>query len=576
MSTLQNGRVGTSCVNAQETYQYNKRLQPWVISLAAAGSTGYCRVYNYFTGTWTPPSSCPRVGSAPPTGTTDNGDVMGYWYQDGALSTASHKLSYSYDSLNRLGTAVATDLSDNTLWSQTYTYDRWGNMSCSGTGLCTSMSYNASNNNQLSSVGLASVTYDAAGNLTQDSSSVPPHSYQWDAEGHIRSIDSGTTANMTFNALGWRVYRSNAARSYWVDPQGRLLGGYWGQWNAAVPLGGRTLAEYASGSNETLYFDHPNALGSEEQWTNWAGSYAGEVQFYPWGAKWGDTTNGNLYHYFASLQLYDPEVDGYQPPNRYEIPRLGRWLTPDPLAGDITNPQSLNLYAYVMNNPTTFSDPLGLGGDDNCTWDPSTNPLTCPKPPPEETSQSNQPNVDWTTGASPDGGAGGGPGGSAINVLQRAKNTLCSALPQGRVTSLNGGIGEIGGQNGSLSLVINYNSGQVSGFATGGVQAGWNGIAQASVSTGFIYGELGSNNSGYSGRFTGGSLSGATFGVFGSFGKGVQVYGASLGASMTGGLTFGLSRTATSNPVPLGSALTNPLSTPLDQALTLARKAACQ
>ncbi len=377
VSQLVNGCVGTQCVNAQETYTYNNRLQPWMIELGKPGGgsntyASYCLVYNYFS-TWTPPTSCPDPSSVPTTGTTNNGNVMGYWYKDVPLSTANHKLSYGYDSLNRLGTAVATDLSNNVLWSQTYTYDRWGNMSCSGTGLCTSMSYNASNNNQISSVGLASVTYDAAGNLMQDSSSVPPHSYQWDAEGHIISIDGGSTASMTFNALGWRVYRTNGTRSYWVDPQGRFLGGYWGQWNAAIPFGGRTLAEDTNGTTGPLYFDHPNALGSEEQWTNWAGSYAGEVQFYPWGAKWGDTTNGNVFQYFASLQWYDPEVDGYQPPNRYEIPRLGRWLTPDPLAGDITNPQSLNRYAYALNNPCSMTDPLGL---DACGFNVSINNQT--------------------------------------------------------------------------------------------------------------------------------------------------------------------------------------------------------
>jgi hypothetical protein len=38
----------------------------------------------------------------------------------------------------------------------------------------------------------------------------------------------------------------------------------------------------------------------------------------------------------------------------------GHWLSPDPLAGDISNPQSLNRYAYVLDNPTTLTDPLGL------------------------------------------------------------------------------------------------------------------------------------------------------------------------------------------------------------------------
>src|SRR5579875_1349592 len=44
----------------------------------------------------------------------------------------------------------------------------------------------------------------------------------------------------------------------------------------------------------------------------------------------------------------------------------GRWLSPDPLGGDITNPQSLNRYAYALNNPTTLVDPLGLDAT-NCT-----------------------------------------------------------------------------------------------------------------------------------------------------------------------------------------------------------------
>ena len=41
-----------------------------------------------------------------------------------------------------------------------------------------------------------------------------------------------------------------------------------------------------------------------------------------------------------------------------------RWLTPDPMAGDILNPQSLNRYvpeSGMLNNPVNFTDLLGLG-----------------------------------------------------------------------------------------------------------------------------------------------------------------------------------------------------------------------
>ncbi len=42
---------------------------------------------------------------------------------------------------------------------------------------------------------------------------------------------------------------------------------------------------------------------------------------------------------------------------------MGRFLSPDPSAlayADPTNPQSLNLYSYVLNNPLTNIDPTGL------------------------------------------------------------------------------------------------------------------------------------------------------------------------------------------------------------------------
>ena len=45
---------------------------------------------------------------------------------------------------------------------------------------------------------------------------------------------------------------------------------------------------------------------------------------------------------------------------RYHISRLGRFNGPDPIAGSPADPQSLNRYAYVRNDPTNLIDPLGL------------------------------------------------------------------------------------------------------------------------------------------------------------------------------------------------------------------------
>lgn len=52
---------------------------------------------------------------------------------------------------------------------------------------------------------------------------------------------------------------------------------------------------------------------------------------------------------------------------RYYESSMGRFTTPDPSGlyfADPTNPQSLNLYEYALNDPLRFIDPHGL---DNCT-----------------------------------------------------------------------------------------------------------------------------------------------------------------------------------------------------------------
>jgi len=49
----------------------------------------------------------------------------------------------------------------------------------------------------------------------------------------------------------------------------------------------------------------------------------------------------------------------------------GRWLAPDSYLGsyDVTNPQSMNRYVYVLNNPTSLVDPSGLEDEQACGSD---------------------------------------------------------------------------------------------------------------------------------------------------------------------------------------------------------------
>jgi len=66
-------------------------------------------------------------------------------------------------------------------------------------------------------------TYGPQGYMTNDTA----HTYAYDAEGHVRSIDGGTTLKESYNALGWRVEAINCCGTvdYVHDAAGNMVGG---------------------------------------------------------------------------------------------------------------------------------------------------------------------------------------------------------------------------------------------------------------------------------------------------------------------------------------------------------------
>jgi RHS repeat-associated protein len=197
------------------------------------------------------------------------------------------------------------------------------------------------------------------------------YTYQWDAEGRLISVNSGVDRSYVYNALGREVewHGDGRVSEDLTDLAGHYLGSVdpsSGAWTGERIPGSRIyLAWYVNGG--TTFF-HYNALGSSMMNTHQDGNtVSNDVLFYPWGQMWASPVN-DYFQFFGNIEGWDWEIGEGVTPNRYYPNYQGRWLSPDPLAGDISNPQSLNRYAYVLNNPTTLTDPTGLSDCGNTDY----------------------------------------------------------------------------------------------------------------------------------------------------------------------------------------------------------------
>jgi RHS repeat-associated protein len=57
---------------------------------------------------------------------------------------------------------------------------------------------------------------------------------------------------------------------------------------------------------------------------------------------------------------YDSGTGLYKFGARYYDPTLGRWSQQDPVRGQLTDPNSLNRYLYVGDDPVSLTDPSGM------------------------------------------------------------------------------------------------------------------------------------------------------------------------------------------------------------------------
>ena len=325
-----------------------------------------------------------------------NGNLTG---QQIAAADPSQALAwqqvYAYDAFNRL-TAVGETLQSASPvlpngvtannWNAANAYDAFGNRAETasyslGTATPTSTSQFSAATNRLAyqqnGAAMPGNAYDLAGRQTAYPDPLTGFdTIEYDAEGRMVQYTSGANiTTYTYDGEGRRVSKTltGAAASttiYAYDASGQLSAEY----STAAP--GETGTAYLLG-------DH---LGSTRLVTNATGSAIQRFDYAPFGedeSAYGLGNRNLMASYGVSgvptVKFTGKERDAETGLDyfgaRYFSGAQGRFISPDwspvpmpvPYA-DLADPQTLNLYTYVRNNPLSSADPDGHA--DTCKSNP--------------------------------------------------------------------------------------------------------------------------------------------------------------------------------------------------------------
>jgi RHS repeat-associated protein len=318
---LLNSTFGNGVV---ETFGYNTRLQKTAITATLGGVSLMNFAYDYGTSTTNTGRVLMRTDSIQP----------------------EHSVRYVYDSIYRLSQANSAD--PGTSWAISWTFDVWGNrVTHTPSGLATGKigaqtSGYANNRN-------TSYTYDAAGNQTNDGL----HNYTFNAENQITSVDGGA---VTFGYDGERrrvkkTVGSETTYFFYASIEGIGLISEFTTTN--------TGATQAASTDKTRY-RVADPGGTATLIIDASGLCIENNRTLPYGESWNAQTSSTTENKFSTY-VRDPESGLDYAMMRYYASANGRFMSvdPNPEHMDLENPQTLNAYTYVINDPINFDDQNG-------------------------------------------------------------------------------------------------------------------------------------------------------------------------------------------------------------------------
>lgn len=339
-------------INLSESY--TDRLQPNELKASSSAGTVIDLSYCFY---------ALVSGACPTTATNDNGNVIAIFNNLNSGRTQT----FAYDALNRISTAQTQGTTGSNCFGFQFAYDGWANLTAtsilSGYTSCSATTPDAfgisvDGNNHLTTSGF---TYDSSGNVLTDG----VNTYAWNAESETKTAQGVT---YTYDGLGNRVEKSNGTL-YWYGPGGEVLDetNLTGSLtNEYVFFAGKRVARRDASGN--IYYYAEDFIGSSRVITQSNGTLCSDADFLPFGQE-VDYTSACGQNYKFEGKERDIETGNDNFGARYYRSALGRWMSPDwsaiPAAvpyANLTNPQTLNLYAMTSDNPETFADLDGHSG----------------------------------------------------------------------------------------------------------------------------------------------------------------------------------------------------------------------
>ncbi|MEW6033336.1 MAG: RHS repeat-associated core domain-containing protein [Chloroflexota bacterium] len=345
-----------------------------------------------------------------------------WWDAAGNLTSrkdvmASETEGFSYDFLDRLTGASGP-------YTESYAYNAIGNMT-SKNGV--SYTY-GTKPHAVTGVGSYTNTYDANGNMLTRQNATGSQALTWDVESHLSRVEgtgggySGTTT-FVYDGDGNRIKKTEGGQTVVYVNRYYEKNTTTGEATSHYYLGGQEVAIKKGAVLEYLHQDH---LSSNSLSTDTAGAQVSTLKFYPFGATRSSSGTLGTNKMFTSQRL-DTGADLYFYNARYYDQGLGRFISADTVIPDFRNPQALNRYTYVLNNPLKYIDPTGhkwLDDVDEPTpvspappAPPTPDPFTGapdPTPPGVPDGGATQPSPIETVPGVPDVGAGA-PGGHPVD-----------------------------------------------------------------------------------------------------------------------------------------------------------------